>query len=215
VTVELEGEGAGARARVQRRLLAWTRDAVGDLLAPLSRVDEEVVGGAGRGLLYQLRMGLGTVDRRAAGPQLAALTEVERRELERAGIVIGEASAYVPSTLTPASTRLRALLWSAYHGPPPAVAWPRSGDVSLLVDEDLDRDYYPSIGFVIRGGRAVRADQLERVVTQLQELAAAGDPFELPANVPGRLGCRRTHVTGVLRALGYKRVTGKRFTASG
>jgi hypothetical protein len=68
---------------------------------------------------------------------------------------------------------------------------------------------------VIRGDRAVRADQLERVVRELQELAAAGDPFELPANVPGRLGCRRTHVTGVLRALGFRRLEGKRFTASG
>jgi ATP-dependent RNA helicase SUPV3L1/SUV3 len=215
VVVELEGEGAGAHAQVQRRLLAWTRDAVGELLAALDHVDERKLGGAGRGLLYQLRMGLGTVDRRAAGPQIAALSDDERAALEAAGIVIGRASIHAPSTLVPAAVRLRALLWSTHHGGPSPLAWPRAADVSLLVDDEIDRDYYPAVGFVIRGDRAVRADQLERVAADLHALAAVHDPFELPANVPGRLGCRRTHVTGVLRALGFRRLEGKRFTASG
>jgi ATP-dependent RNA helicase SUPV3L1/SUV3 len=215
VVVELEGRGAGAHARVQRRLLAWTRDAVGELLAPLSRVNEDALGGAGRGLLYQLRMGLGTVDRRAAGPQLGTLRKGERRALEAAGIVVGDASVYVPGALTPASVRLRALLWWVFHGAPPSSAWPRGGHVSLPIDEEIDRAWYPTVGFVIRGRRAVRADQLERVVRDLRELAAASDPFELPANVPGRLGCRRTVAAGVLRALGYRRLDAKRFTGGG
>ena len=47
-------------------------DAIGELLAPLRALEDEPLGPAARGLLYQLERGLGTVDERAASTQLAA-----------------------------------------------------------------------------------------------------------------------------------------------
>ena len=199
--------GPGAQARIQRRLVAWTRDVVADLLPPLS------LDGAARGVLYQLRQGLGTVDRRAARDQLEALSDAERAQLEGVGIVLGHCAVYLPSTLRPGAQRIRLCLWSAYYGPPPQTLRPRPATVSLPVDEDIDPAYYSSIGFVVRGSRAIRADQLERVMGELQALAAKGDPFDLPDGVPGWLGARRRDAAKVVRALGYRRVDGNRYTA--
>src|SRR6185503_7741586 len=64
--------GAGSRSRVQRRLVAWTRDLVGTLLAPLRRRPPRSLSAAVRGLVYQLEQGLGTAPADGAREQVEA-----------------------------------------------------------------------------------------------------------------------------------------------
>ena len=76
VTLLVDDLGAGQRLRLHRRLVAWTRDWVAQLLAPLRDERLASLGPAARGLVYQLEQGLGTV--------LVASAREQVRELDRA-----------------------------------------------------------------------------------------------------------------------------------
>lgn len=194
--------GAGAHARVTRRLVAWSRDAVAGLLAPLSELDANALRPAARGLVYQLERGLGTVDGQEAAEQVCSLQDGDRARLAEAGLVIGHGSVYLPETLRPSSVRLRAALCSAQLEPrrPPPV--PSPGAVSVKVTGDVHPSFYPNIGFVVRGPLAVRADQLERAHAWLSIHAGSGSP--IPHAMNTWLGCRRGQLRRVLEAMGYR-----------
>jgi ATP-dependent RNA helicase SUPV3L1/SUV3 len=191
---------AGARSRLQRRLVAWTRDAVEGLLAPLRSLPDTLRPSA-RGLLYQLERGLGTLDGNAARPQLDALTDPDREALEHAGILVTHAVVHAPALATAPSLRLRAALWSATHGaraeaPDPMLA-------SLPVRDDLDPLYYPHVAYVVRGPRAIRADLLAWAQLRLDADVELTD--ELLLELGARLGVRRRQLGAVLRAMGLRR----------
>ena len=77
--LQVEGFGAGDLSRVQRRLVAWTRDLVSELLGPLRGGDMTA---NVRGVLYRLEQGLGSVRARDVGAIVEALTAEERVALE-------------------------------------------------------------------------------------------------------------------------------------
>jgi len=198
---ELGDLGAGARARLLRRMVAWSRDAIGELLAPLRALEDEPLGPAARGLLYQLERGLGTVDERAASTQLAALGATDRTRLQAADVVLGPGVIFVRPMLAGTTVRLRAALWNASHDPRPRPECPRAGAVSLPVRADVDASFYPSVGYVVRGPRAIRADVLVRV----HERLATGEPGASLDDLGTQLGTRRTELAAVLRAMGWRR----------
>jgi len=194
-----DGLGAGARSRLERRVHAFAKDWASTLLAPL---DDAGAGGALRGLLYQLRAGLGTVLREEAAPQLAALDDADLEELARRGVVIGARSAYARALLGSEALARRALLVRLFEDAPRV---PKPGAVSYPIDK-RSAAAAPALGFVPLGPQAVRADLVERVS---EALAPLESPFELPAPVRSWLGVPGKRLDGVLRALGYRR------TASG
>jgi ATP-dependent RNA helicase SUPV3L1/SUV3 len=194
--------GAGARSRLLRRMVAWTRDAVGELLAPLRAVPHELRPSA-RGLLYQLERGLGTLDGRFARPQLEAITPGDRESLRGAGIVVTPAVVHVPALASAAGLRLRQALWIAAHEPAIRPELPDPRRASLPVAADLDPLYYPHVGYLVRGPRAIRADALVRAHAQLDTIAASDElPVELLADLGAGLGVRRRELAAVLRAMG-------------
>ncbi|HET6583023.1 MAG TPA: hypothetical protein VFG69_06245, partial [Nannocystaceae bacterium] len=200
--VEVGELGPGARARLLRRMVAWSRDAVGELLAPISALDDAGLGPAARGLLYQLERGLGTVDERDARTQIAALSAGERDRLCAAGIEIGAQGAFVTAMAIGATVRLRAALWIASHDPRHRPEPPRAGVVSLPVGAEIDASFYPAVGYLVRGPRAIRVDVLARVHDRL---AALGESDELPADIGAQLGTRKRDLAAVLRAMGWPR----------
>jgi len=195
--------GAGARLRLGRRLLAWARDLVAELVAPLrSARDEPELSPAARGLLYQLEQSLGTVSARDALEQLEALDPAMRTRLGRLGVRLGQHVVYVPALLAPGVIRTRAALCNAYLGGNAGprrervrIEAPRPGAVSLRVEPAVPVPAYAAIGYPVFGARAIRADQVDAVGARLRGHARAHD-------VASRLGCPPTEVESVRAAFG-------------
>jgi ATP-dependent RNA helicase SUPV3L1/SUV3 len=157
VTAEI---GAGSRARLQRRLVAWTRDWVSELLAPMRHPSLSDLSGAARGLSYQLEQHLGTLRASDARAQVESLSGAERESLERLGVRFGRRVVHVPSLLSADALRTRSLLLRTFHGrapeiPPDATVAPR--------DPSVAESIYCSLGFLVDGSRIVRADLYDRL----------------------------------------------------
>jgi ATP-dependent RNA helicase SUPV3L1/SUV3 len=196
ITLLLNDLGAGQRLRLQRRLLAWTRDWVTQLLAPLRDERLASLGPAGRGLVYQLEQGLGTVLVARAAEQVRELQSHERGVLGRAGVRVGRHVAFSAKLLQPWALRERTLLCQAEIG------WrldqPRGDVVSFLPSADVSDASYAAMGFPVMGGRAIRADVVESVAVRMASGAGA-------AEIARRLGCDLDEVEPIRRALAPSR----------
>jgi len=89
------------RERAQRRMEAFVATEARRLLFPLARLEQVLadgpLGGAGRGLAYQLVEQYGALDRRAASEQLHALHRSDRGRLKALGVVFGAFTLYLPA----------------------------------------------------------------------------------------------------------------------
>jgi ATP-dependent RNA helicase SUPV3L1/SUV3 len=195
VRVDLE-VGAGERRRLERRLTAFVRDWVEELLRPL-RAAEGLEEPAVRGLLYQLARGLGTVSRRDAGPQLEALDDAGRAHLRGHGVVLGTRSVFSRPLLDGAALRRRALLARLAH---PELPRPKPGQPSLPRARGVTFEGFLALGFVPVGAHAVRADLLERAARRLRK--ARGHP--LPDEVRSWLGVADGELPALLGKLGVR-----------
>lgn len=177
----LDDLGAGARARVLRRLVAFARDLVEELLAPLRSPEVRALPGAARGIVYQLEQGLGTAAARDAGAQLAELAPEDRALLEARGIEVGERVLYVPQLLRRGALERRLALCAAWFDRGRVPACPAPGAVSVAAARGVDPRAYAAIGYPVFGSRAIRADVAERVHRAL----ASGEPAERLASWMG------------------------------
>jgi ATP-dependent RNA helicase SUPV3L1/SUV3 len=111
--LRLDPVASGAtRLRLERRLRAFVRDWVEALvasLAPLTEDSEPV-----RGLLYQLRSGLGTLETRQAQSVVERLSGVERMRLRERGITLGKRFVYAQALLQPGALIARSALAATY-----------------------------------------------------------------------------------------------------
>jgi ATP-dependent RNA helicase SUPV3L1/SUV3 len=211
VALEIGEElGAGARSRIQRRLVAWTRDLVAQLLAPLRTGAVDKLSSDGKGVVYQLEQGLGTIHRGSAEAQLRRLRGRDRQLLRSLGIEFGASLIWLPKLLRGDAPRVRALLCSAALPKGVRVDPPRPGAVALVPDPTIDPDAYTALGYPVFGSRAIRADIVERVHALLTELAP---PFELPAELSARAGIRRDELPEFIEALGFVELDDGRWQA--
>ncbi len=194
----IEGAGGGGHARVQRRMVAWARDAVTELLGPLR--DHGAAPNA-RGVLYQLERGLGVVPRREVAALVDALTVDERADLARRGVVIGACVVYAPALLAPAAVARRAVLAAVHHGLARPIEVP-DGAVTLRPERGVAREAYAAVGFPVFGGRAVRADVVEEV------MRAWAAPERDDAAVERLLGLPARAASAVASAIAREAVTG-------
>jgi ATP-dependent RNA helicase SUPV3L1/SUV3 len=181
--------GAGARLRLTRRLLAWTRDLVAALLAPL-RATGPALSAATRGILYQLEQGLGTIPAHAAAPQLRALDSESRAALRQLGVRVGRHVVFVPRLLVADAVSARVALCNAQLGPGAPLESPRPGAASLRALPQLPAPSYASIGYPVFGARAIRADLVDGIGARLLGGARVTD-------IASRLGCRVADVASV------------------
>ncbi|WP_437723019.1 helicase-related protein [Sorangium sp. So ce861] len=179
---ELEDLGAGARSRVLRRLVAFARDLVEELLAPLRAPEVRALPGAARGIVYQLEQGLGTAAARDAEEQIAELAPEDRALLKAHGIEVGERVLYVQPLLRRGALERRLSLCAAWFGRGRVPACPAPGAVSVPVARGVDPKAYAAIGYPVFGTRALRADVAERVHRAL----ASGEPA---ARLSSWMGC--------------------------
>ena len=203
-----DGFGAGAQAQVRRRMLAWTRDLVAELMAPLWAEPAARMSPAGRGLVYQLEHGLGSVLRARADAQVRALTAEDRAICVKLAIQPGNLVVFAAGLLTPEALVQRAALWSAFHGAGPEP--PAAKRVSVAIDPGIEAGWYHAIGFPPFGPRAIRADQAERVFSRLVQVTAGG-PVTLPPELASWLGCGQAEMAEIAVAMGLVAVGGDRY----
>ncbi|MDC3957408.1 helicase-related protein [Polyangium jinanense] len=176
--------GAGARARITRRLVAFARDLVEELCAPLRAHAPRGLGAAARGILYQLEQGLGTARAEDAAAQIAELALEDRDKLAAAGIVVGARVLYVPAMLKGPALSRRSALVCAFAGAKAPRA-PGPSVVSMPITRLAEMSLHTAVGYPVFGPRAVRADVVEKVFAAIE--ADGGLP---PAGkLAGWLGC--------------------------
>lgn len=187
----------GARLRVQRRLVAWSRDAVNRALEPLRGPALAELSAPGKGLVWMVEQALGTLPRSAAERHLAALRPADRRPLATLGLRLGSAFLYAAGLLQPEVLRLRGLLWTTQRGEPPLQlpmesAWaPAPGQEAAWL----------AAGFVVVEGRALRVDVLERALARLREASRARQ--EPPAEILSWFGLPEAELPWLVEALGF------------
>ncbi|MGZ8410201.1 MAG: helicase-related protein [Hyphomicrobium sp.] len=190
------------RERLRRRLVQWLRDHLEGHLRPLFEARRTTSSGAARGLVFQVAEALGSLPRRRAATQVAALTIADRKVLRAFGLNIGQQSIFFPRLVKPAAVQLRAVLWSAYRKLPMPDP-PAPGRVCVSVDSEAPADFYEAIGYRPLGSLAVRVDILERFAAKVRAVARKG-AFVPDTRLAMLIGCDAKAVEAVLGALGYE-----------
>jgi len=159
--------GAGVRIRLQRRLLAFARDAVA---RPLSAL-HELRGSerpALRAIAYQLEGGLGTASARELEASLSVLTRGDLELLQAIGVYIGHLSVFLSTTLRRAALEQRATFCVVFE---PTLVLPPPGKTNYEA-RLLSPTVWRRLGYVELGPRACRVDLAERSAQALLDGAS-------------------------------------------
>jgi ATP-dependent RNA helicase SUPV3L1/SUV3 len=194
------------RERVSRRLAGWLEAHLRARLAPLFLAPQVLASGAARGLMFQLVESLGTIRRRSAATQLAALTGRDVATLRAIGVSLGCEAIYFRALLKPGPAALRALLWSIHAGASSSAALDFAR-ASLPVDPQVPAGLYSAAGYLRLGACVVRADIAERLIGQANKAVRHGGRAPLPAMLT-LLGCGADDLTCVLQTLGFRLTDG-------
>ncbi|PCK00403.1 MAG: hypothetical protein COA45_01075 [Zetaproteobacteria bacterium] len=150
--------------------------------------------------------GLGIVPRGDLETMISELTPETRADLRAKKIRLGPILAFIPALNKPAAVKLRALLWSLFHGKELPAKVPADGIVSVKIeDAQVNEDYYRSIGYPLYGGRAVRIDMLDRVISCVYDNATDGK-FQARHEMAEWLGCPIEDLYKVLVSMGHVKV---------
>lgn len=149
---------------------------------------------------------LGIIPREELEEVIAELTPETRSDVRAKKIRLGPILVFIPALNKPAAVRLRALLWSLYNDAKLPAAVPADGIVSAKIeDKNANPDFYRSIGYPLYGGRAVRIDMLDRVISCVYDHAEGGK-FQARHEMAEWLGCSIADLYLVLEAMGHTKV---------
>jgi hypothetical protein len=172
---------------LQRRLLAFARDAVGrplNALAELRSSERPAL----RAIAYQLEGGLGTASVRELEASLAVLSQKDLQVLQKAGVVVGHLSVFLSSTLRRAALEQRATFSSVFE---PELILPPPGKTNYET-RSLSAAVWRRLGYVELGPRACRADLAERAAQALLDGASELEALRC-LSIPRRDAARVVH----------------------
>ena len=192
---------AALRDRVEKRLARWFGEELRRAFTPLVTIPISKLTGPARGIVFQLREGLGSIARSGAQAQITALSVQDKNVLRSSRIRIGPQTIFIASLLKPRIGAFRALLWAVWNTEEVSVL-PPPGLTTLSNKREVAEGFYEAIGFVGIGDRLIRVDILDRVSTKLIRLAHSG-PFALPDDLPSLLGLSISETQALVRQLGY------------
>ncbi|MET4697765.1 ATP-dependent RNA helicase SUPV3L1/SUV3 [Constrictibacter sp. MBR-5] len=199
------------REQIRTRCEAWLNETLRRRIGALLHLRDTVegdssVGGAVRGLAFQLGEWLGVVPRAAVRDQVAALTPEERKRLAALGLRIGIDSVWLQPLLNRRAARTRLLLWAIAAGraADPALPAPPPDKAGWMAVEDdtLPPQAWAALGMRRVGSMAVRVDRLERLTAMLRAAARQG-PFAATDAMAAAIGCPLAALEAALPALGY------------
>ena len=161
---------AGTQRQLQRRLLAFARDVVGRLLAPLEplRASERA---PLRAIAYQLEQGLGSASRSQLAATLGVLTGADRAVLNETEVEPGKLAVFLPALLEAPALARRLTLVRAFE---PGTKLPPVGRPSFD-PQHLSKQTWLALGYVVLDGRAIRLDLAERVISLFSRGASERD----------------------------------------
>jgi len=209
----LPDPGKGALARVQRRLTAFSRDCITQLLLPLRGRNHDELCPAGRGLVYQLEKGLGTVPIEHCQEQLADLTARDRQLLASMGLRFGTTHLYLRRLLTRECLLQRVALASVYFQNT-TLAFEQLLDKKSITNANHSASMNLSVamGFVAQGPVLIRVDAHDRLCNELSGCARHGE-FTVPRDLAQRLECDELCIDELLVSLGYARRKSGKYAA--
>lgn len=167
--------GAGAKSRLQRRLLALARDTAFELLGGISELATASASAPLRAFIHRVEQGLGTALTSDLEDVLAVLRSEDRASLERCGVRFGNGVVYLPGGVTAPALCTRLALTNAWFRAGRGLAPPSGGAVSFVPSRGVDRQAYTALGFPVLGPRAIRADVLDRVLGQVVQRLESED----------------------------------------
>jgi len=196
--------GAGAQARLRRRMVAYCRDLVSELLAPLRDDRTRQLAAPARGLVYQLEQGLGSVRRGDCEAQIQLLSQDDRELLGELGVRIGHEYVYLPLLLGPLRLEHRAALLSAATGL--NFAWLLEPGVRERgsLPHPVIRERLVTAGFVVAGPAILGLDVYERLREQLERWGTRGRRVR-PERLSSLSGYDAEMRGAILEGLGFRR----------
>jgi ATP-dependent RNA helicase SUPV3L1/SUV3 len=214
-----------ARDKVESRLKAWLKAHIVRLLGPLLQLeDSPTVTGIARGIAFQIAEALGVLERSRVLQEVRGLDQDGRAALRQLGVRFGAYHLYLPALLKPAPRTLAAQLWALKNGGleqkgiEEIAHLAGSGRTSIPVDPDIGKGLYRAAGFRVCGGRAVRADILERLADLIRPAiayrpgitpgepppgAADNETFVPTVSMTSLVGCSGEDFASILKSLGY------------
>ncbi len=195
-----------ARERARRRMAAFVAAEARRLLFPLARLDEALaegpLGGAGRGIAYQLVEQFGALDRKAAIEQLRALQPGDRSRLKALGVVFGAFTLYLPALYRP-----EARAFSEVFAGLAAPNWTPSLDGATPLPHPPPPPEALSLrGLRAVGGLAASVLALERLALFARDAETDGPGLTLRPVVLETLGWTLGDAERILRGLGFARL---------
>lgn len=193
---------------IEERLKGWIKSHVATVLEPLvPLVDEAGIEGTARGIAFQLHEALGILPRADLEDLIGGLDETGRAALRARKVRLGPVLVFLPALNKPAAVRLRALLWSLWHGRDLPARVPSDGATSISVagQDGIDPVYYRAIGYPVYGPRAIRVDMLDRLISAVYDTAKDGK-FRATHTMAEWLGCSIPDLYEVIEAMGHKKV---------
>jgi len=190
-----------ARQRVQVFLDGFMRRRLKSLLNP--DIPPDSLDAAARGLLFQLREGMGAITRREAAGNLTVLSKPAETALARIGLRFGRDWIYLAGLMEIKTVRARAILWAAWSGKPVP-------DIPNTTSQSLPRErvpdaIWPMLGYTVLGPIALRLDRWEQLAARLRRHPRK-EPLLADADFCRQIGLepKDPALAGVMRTLGYK-----------
>jgi ATP-dependent RNA helicase SUPV3L1/SUV3 len=188
---------AGARQRLERRLVALARDLVTEAMGGFPA---EALTGAGRsapmrGLAYRLAEGLGVITQGEAHEQWRLLDEDSRERLRALSVREGRRFLYVAEAFTPQALERRCMLTALFQQSPAPRGVPRE---PVLEVAELGGRNARAFGYEVLGPVALRIDVVERLGEALRHPHGAQQAHTLLQELGLESGVRAR----VLRELG-------------
>ncbi|HVG60932.1 MAG TPA: helicase-related protein [Hyalangium sp.] len=153
---------AGARQRIERRLVALARDLVTEAMGGFPA---EALTGAGRsaalrGLAYRLAEGLGVISQGEAREQWRLLDDEARERLRTLDVREGQRFLYVAGALAPHALERRCMLTALFQQSPPPKGVPRE---PVIDSAEFGVRDARTFGYAVLGTVALRIDIVERL----------------------------------------------------
>jgi len=186
---------------------AWLDQRVNTVLEPLmGLLKEEGIEGQARGIAFQLHEALGILPRQDLEDLITGLDPEARKVLRQRKVRLGPVLVFVPELNKPAAVKLRALLWWLWHDRTLPAPLPKDGVVSMLIADgtSYDPDYQRAIGYPVYGGRAIRVDMLDRLISAIYDNAKDGT-FKATHAMAEWMGCSIPDLYKIIESMGHRK----------
>ena len=185
----------------------WWPQYLAETVEDLVKLDQgEDISGPALEIAKKLKESLGIIPRHEIEDLIGQLDEEGRKSLRARKVKLGPILVFVYTLNKPVAVRLRALLWSLHNDSPLPAKVPADGIVSAVIaEQDINHDFFRSIGYPVYGNRAIRIDMLDRVINLIYDTADKGK-FQAKHEMAEWLGCSIPDLYSVLEAMGHRKV---------